>query len=43
MSFMIKEMLKIFKSRHIKEKTFCQFGILCDFCTPFSGFLNREL
>lgn len=30
-------MLKIIK-KHFRDKIlFCQFGILCDFCTPFSG------
>ena len=34
--FTIYEMLKIFKNKLYEEKTFCQFGFLFDFCTPFS-------
>ena len=35
MIFVNSKMLKNIKSRVGEGKTFCQFGILCDFCTPF--------
>ena len=42
MIFVNSKMLKNIKSRVGEGKTFCQFGILCDFCTPFRKKKRRK-